>query len=277
MYGRSIKKTSQSVRYAFEAFSFFVEFGRHDSFWYFDYKQDICIVSRFFYIEEGFKYKSKIMKKSVLLADDHAIVRTGLAYLLQYSFNIRSITEVETLPQLLEVLNSRSFSHLILDLQMEEDNALMHLASIRKLQPKLAILVYTMSSEEVFGKHLLDLGVKGVVNKLEPVQEVQKALEQFLDGRTVFGEQTRLATLEDSKQNWNLSPFEILSSREMAVTLHLLNGKAVKDICDSMDLKKSTVVTYKSRLFTKLKVNSLVELVRLADLYGIKTKANTSA
>jgi two-component system invasion response regulator UvrY len=206
----------------------------------------------------------------ILLADDHSVIRTGLKYLLARNFPMPEVQEVESCGDLMETLGEKDFSHLILDLQLGDCNSLEVLPGILREYPRMYVLIYTMSSEEIFGRRLIQMGAHGFLSKEAEEKTVVKALRRFLIQGSYLGEHLS-AQLNDEQEfpEPSNNPFDQLSDREMTVLLYLLKGHRVKEISNKLDLGISTIATYKVRLFEKLGVNNLADMHRLADIYHI--------
>ncbi len=207
----------------------------------------------------------------ILIADDHAIIRTGLKYLLRDYFNVRNVTQADSCHQLHRALEEKSYTHLILDLQLGDCNSIAHVADIRKKYPDLAIMIYTMSSEVIFGNRLLRLGALSFLSKMEDEKNVRDALHLFLLKRPYNSSGlTQPQGYYPRDDRNDLNPFDALSERETTVMTYLLQGMGVKEISYQLSLKMSTIATYKVRIFDKLGVTNTIELARLADTYNVQ-------
>jgi DNA-binding NarL/FixJ family response regulator len=177
----------------------------------------------------------------------------------------------------LQELKKDHFTHLILDLQLMDDTAMTVLPEIRQNYPDLAILVFTMNPEELYARRLLDMGVRGFLSKLSPEEEVIRALQLFFTDRVYISDalQERIKGQESKTKSNN--PLELLSERETDVLNYLLQGERVSAIAQRMNLKVSTVATFKARIFDKTGVENLLDLQRVARLhsYTIPKDSNT--
>jgi len=114
------------------------------------------------------------------------------------------------------------------------------------------------------------MGVLSFVSKEEEEETLVSALTLFLEGRPYISESLRtIMDQEQGRTKQSSNPFEELSEREMAVLRYLLQGLRVKEIANRLDLKMSTVATYKVRIFEKLNVNNVADMHRLADVYHL--------
>lgn len=212
------------------------------------------------------------MKRKILLADDHVIIRRGLKVLIDNYFGVSEWIETDNTKNIIELIKNNSFTHLVLDMQLQDANIIDILAQVKEINPKTPILIYTMSSEDIFGPRMHNFGISAFVSKQSNEEEVIKAFNQFLDNKVYFSEhlQDVLNNQNNNSKN-HKNPLNGLSEREFAVLGYLLQGDSIKDISDKLDLKPTTIATYKGRIFDKLGVNNLIDLRNIADLYNYKS------
>lgn len=125
-------------------------------------------------------------ERQILIADDHTIVRIGLRYILKSKFEDCEVEEVEDSKSLFEILEKKTYTHLILDLHLKDGNMINFFSTLRSRFPHLPILIYSMSAEETYGKLLLQMGAEGFLNKMSNQAEVVRALHLFFLGRKYF-------------------------------------------------------------------------------------------
>ncbi len=203
----------------------------------------------------------------LLIADDHAVIRTGLKYLLSGHFKRIHVDEASDCADLRHRLVTYGYTHLILDLQLGDCNSIDLIPAVRIEHPDLVIMVYTMSPESIYGRRLIQSGVLSFLSKQANEETVIRALELFMERRPYMSEDLRQAMRTSNASGTN--PFDDLSEREMEVMRHLLQGRRVKEISNRMDLRMSTVATYKVRIFEKLGIDNLSDLHRLADAFKL--------
>lgn len=201
----------------------------------------------------------------ILLADDHVIIRRGLKLLLDNHFGREALIEAETTKDILLALEKNPVTHMILDMQLTDTNVIEVLPEIKNRFPKIPILIYTMSSEDIYGKRMLDLGADGFLSKQHDEAEVIKALDLFLNNRK-YVSQHLLDIINDPKHQ-KTNPIQSLSERELSVLGRLLKGETVKEISVNLNIKATTVATYKARIFEKLNVSNILELKNVTELY----------
>lgn len=209
-------------------------------------------------------------KPRLLIVDDHAIIRRGLKFILESNFNIHEFQETESCKGLRSILTTQKFTHLILDMQLTDGNVIEMLNEIIENYPSMSILVYTMSPEEIFGSRIMNMGVSGFLNKQADEKEVIVALTNFFTGKKYCS--TTVKELMTAKPSGEKSqdPFHDLSERELTVMNYLLKGEGIKEISGRLNIKSSTVATFKARIFNKLGVSNIIDLKNLAEIYKFR-------
>ena len=209
------------------------------------------------------------IQKQILLADDHVIIRRGMKVLMDNYFKRETIIEADSTAQILMALKEYPITHMILDMQLQDANVIEILPQLRSLYPNIPILIYTMSAEDVFGNRMLQMGAQSFLSKQSDEQEVIKALDLFFQGRPYVS--THLQELMNQSTNTHANPLLSLSDRELSVLNRLLKGETVKEISQQLDIKATTVATYKARIFEKLSVSNIIDLQNISELYKFKS------
>ena len=209
---------------------------------------------------------------TVLIADDHVIIRRGLRNLLSGKYPHLSVSDVSSWGDLERALERGVPNVLVLDLQLGDRNAMDLLHTLRARYPKLRILVYSMNPEHIYGQRVLAMGCNGYLTKESSEEEVLRAMAKVLEGGTYMSHAMEMRMIEAPGNEEDLtepgSPFGRLSDRELRVMEQVLQGRGVKEIAASMDLSPSTVATYKARVFDKLGVTNLVDLQELVKVHA---------
>lgn len=193
-----------------------------------------------------------------------------MKFILESNFGIKEFLETESCHGILDIMANEPVTHIILDMQLNDGNAIGILADLIQTYPQVRILVYTMSPEEIFGARILNMGVAGFLNKQATEKEVIHALNIFFEGGNYIS--PTLQELIDQKKNPDKKTeiYKDLSERELEVMNYLIQGHGIKDISGMMNIKSSTVATFKARIFNKLGVSNIIDLKNLADLYNFK-------
>lgn len=202
--------------------------------------------------------------KNFLIIDDHEIVRSGVMNVLQELFKPCDIYEAKDEESALSQLKARKYDLLIMDVQMPDTDTTGLMAYIKTRYADTRVLMFSMSSENVYAKRFLKAGAMGFVSKNAGLTELKKAVELVLNNRKYISEDLaeHLAAEIGSSQPGN--PFEKLSAREFEIANLLITGKSGSQISELLSINSSTVGTHKARLFEKLGVNNLPELIEIA-------------
>jgi DNA-binding NarL/FixJ family response regulator len=207
---------------------------------------------------------------NILIADDHAIVSTGLQMLLRGTEFTSNIERAGNGDEAIDLIRKKTYDLVIMDINMPNTDSLNLLSLMLAIEQDMRVLIFSMNPEEIFAKRYLKLGAMGYLNKDAPNDEVVKAIVQVMVHHKNYFSENMLQILyydqiHDKKEN----PFNALSEREFEVTMHLLRGESLSELSHIMKLHASTIGTHKARLFEKLEVNNIIELSKLAKSYNI--------
>jgi len=207
--------------------------------------------------------------KNFLLIDDHEVVRAGIKNVLLDLYKPCEVYETGDEKIFLRYLKERAFDLVILDVQMPDIDTVALMEYIKAHHPLIKVLVFSMSAENIYAKRFLKAGAMGFVSKNAELTELKKAIDLALKNRRYISENLAdiLADQIGAKENSN--PFQILSARELDIASTLIKGTSVSEIAASLSISISTVGTYKARLFKKLNVNNIAELIAIGKLYNI--------
>ncbi|HMP30529.1 MAG TPA: response regulator transcription factor [Saprospiraceae bacterium] len=206
----------------------------------------------------------------MLLIDEQEIVFLGLKQLfVDHDIEIE-LCIISNSNKCFESLKSSSYDLIILDINIPETDSIGMLTKILSQLPKQKILIYSASPEQIYAKRLLQLGAYGYVSKSSPNSDLLKAVKCILGGQKYISEVVRNLLSDEVINNKNNKDlFDRLSAREFEVMKLFLEGHGSKEISNLTDLHSSTIGTYKTKIFKKLGVHNLLELLELAKVYGI--------
>ena len=213
------------------------------------------------------------MMKRFLLIDDHQVVRSGIKGLLVELFESPEVHEANTVESSVEKLRQYEFDLVLMDVQIPGSDMLELMKSIHTDYPGIKVLIFSMSSENIYAKRFLNAGAKGFLSKDSTFDETKKAISLILDNKRYISDSLAHALVEDTSRKMTDNPFNKLSKREFEITNLMLAGHTLTNICKSLGLSLSSVGTFKSRIFKKLETKNLIELSELARLYNLNNKA----
>jgi len=215
------------------------------------------------------------MAISILLADDHAVVRDGLKALLQQHQDLDVVGEASTGTGAVRQTADLKPDVVVMDIAMPDQNGIDAASEIRRAHPDTQIVMLSVhaTSEHVF--RALKAGATGYVLKESAGQEVVDAVNAVFAGRRYFSPLVRQmiesgavgSAVEPDRDS--RSPIERLSPREREVLQLVVEGWSSADIGLRLGLSPKTVETYRSRVMVKLGIHDLPGLVRFAVAHGL--------
>ena len=212
---------------------------------------------------------------NVLLADDHDLVRMGMRRLLEDVEELSVAAEATSGEEAVTLCREKDIHVVLMDINMPGMGGLEATKKILQRDDATKIIVVTMSDDEVVAQRILKLGASGYVTKGCKISEIVHAIREVMANRRyITPEVAQQLALANTRSEEEQSPFHELSERELQVMMMILDGKKTNEISDSLCLSPKTVSTYRTRLFTKLEIQSDVELTRLAISHGIILKSD---
>jgi len=195
-----------------------------------------------------------------LIADDHAIVRTGLKQILQAEFPSALIDEAKDAEEMTQKVMKNEWDLVISDLSMPGRSGLEALTQIRQQFPKLPVLILSIHPEEQYATRILKAGASGYLNKETATEELTTAVRRILQGRKYITPSVAELLASNMVNDSNKAPHEILSDREFEVLKLIASGKSVSEIAGSLFLSVTTVSTYRARILTKMSLKNNADL-----------------
>ena len=206
----------------------------------------------------------------VLIADDHQIVHHGLKSILKEVLTIECIHDAFTGIEAISLLKSNKYDLLFLDITMPDSDPVAVIKQAKEFDPAIKIMVFSMLSEKTYALRLIEAGADGYIEKNQDKTEIQNAVKKILLGKKYISEELFFNSTEMLTGRKDVNPFNELSNNELVVVNHLIAGFTLNMIKQKMNLHASTVSTYKKRIFEKLKIKSIVELIDLAEQHQIR-------
>ncbi|WP_136064089.1 UvrY/SirA/GacA family response regulator transcription factor [Modicisalibacter radicis] len=204
----------------------------------------------------------------VLVADDHHMVRTSIARMLDAEEGLRVVGEAADGEAAISQCRKVRPDIVLMDIRMPGIGGLEATRKITRGMADIKVLVLTAYLEDTFAQRLLDAGASGFISKGSELDEMVQAIRQVHAGqRFISSEIAQRLVL--SKLESQDNPFNQLSSRELQVAMMIVNCHKVSEISDSLFLSPKTVNTYRYRIFEKLGVQSDVELTHLGLRFGL--------
>lgn len=205
----------------------------------------------------------------IIVADDHGIVRMGLLQTLKRLLPDSSVIEVEDFKSMYQVIASQELDLAIMDVNMPNGTVQEAIDYIKIHQPKLKILIFSSQDEDLYAMRYLKMGAGGYLSKQSEYSVIETAVTSMLATGRYVSEVVKDAMFFETVQGTTKSsPVELLSDRELQIANKLAEGLPLKEISNQLHLHSSTISTYKNRLFEKLKIKSIPELVDIVRMYN---------
>jgi len=205
---------------------------------------------------------------TVLLADDHAIVREGVRRILEEDPNIRIVGETGDGSEAVRLEKKLKPDVVMLDYAMPGLDGLDASRQILDQSPKAKIIVLTMHANEEYAVRLLQMGVKGFLLKASSPEDLPAAVKKVAKG-CVFISRSVLESIATRVIRSSDNPVSGLSPRELQVMTKLALGHSTKEIADMLYLSASTIETYRGRILEKLNLRNISDITRFALRYGL--------
>ncbi len=199
--------------------------------------------------------EDKLASTNLLVADDHFIIREGLSLLIKKLNYPYHVIHAENFRQAIEVLQSYPISLVVLDVSIPGGGDTKMISIIKEVNLFAKILMYSGHDNRELAFSFIKAGANGYLTKTGSLQDLINALQVVEDGGMYIS--------EDLLNNELDQTLKILSAKEMQIAALFANGKGNIEICNELNLKSSTVSTYKTRIFTKLGIESLHELTKI--------------
>lgn len=210
---------------------------------------------------------------SILLVDDHAVVRNGLKQMLIEHLGSVVLGEANDAIEAMQQVRKQDWGLVVLDIRLPGRSGVDVLKQIKSEKPHLPVLILSSYPESQYAVRLIQAGAAGYISKDSEETEIIKAVKTAAAGGRYINEIVGglLAnTMSRSFSNADdLSLYESLSDREYQIFLELASGKRAKDIAEKLHVSAKTVATHRSRLMQKMGFSTNAELILYANKSGL--------
>ncbi|OYX82818.1 MAG: hypothetical protein B7Y83_13560 [Flavobacteriales bacterium 32-34-25] len=205
---------------------------------------------------------------SFLISDDHSIVRQGISMLIHELFLNPKIYMSGNFKDTLKIINETKIDLLILDINFPDGNSINIIKDIKNIQADIKILIFTAYDEDIYALRYLNSGATGYLNKASSEEEMKQALTNMILSGKHMTQNVKDRILDSYMFQSPINPIEQLSNRELEVARIMIKGFGNLEISDLLNIKKTTVSTFKKRIYEKLEVDNLADLIELFRLYN---------
>ena len=203
-----------------------------------------------------------------LLADDHSLIRQGIFFMLEEIDLEKEIFQASNLQQTLEIIKSKTIDIAVIDAHFPDGNSLSVIPEIKKISPNTKILIFTGIDESTQSLKYLNAGANGFLSKMSEEKEIENALKRMYEDGEYISAVTKALLLDSLQDRRLINPLFRLTERELQVAEMYAEGLGNLEIANRLDVKQNTVSTLKRRIFEKLKIDNIVELIDLVKTHN---------
>ncbi len=210
---------------------------------------------------------SKKSLYSILLADDHVLIRHGIKNIIKQDNNLHVVGEASNGEDLMEFLKRRVPDLLILDISMPKMNGVEAIGLVKKKYPQVKILMLTMHKNKQYFYHAIASGADGYLMKDDSDEELLLAIKKIQGGKTYLSPMLSDDFTDDviaAHRNQQSSPFIGLTKREYEVLQLVVEGNTSKVMAEKLCLSPRTVDHHRSKLLKKFNLRNSADLVNFA-------------
>jgi len=207
------------------------------------------------------------MEHNIFLTYCHEIVGIAMKWLVQQHFPLSAIGEAQNFQTALNDLPKKHYDLVVLDAEIGDSTLVLGTVKhIKSISPKTRILIFSELDEAVYGPKYLAFGTNGFLAKKADIGSIIFAIQTVLSGDVFFGNQRDILSGSSDEVPKN-DPLSMLSTRETQIVERLVQGVSLTEIGRKMNLKETTVSTYKKRIFEKAGVRTLSDLIAIWKIY----------
>lgn len=208
-------------------------------------------------------------KISVLIADDHKLIRETWSFILNSDARFTVIAQCSNGEEAIEMAQKLRPKIALLDINMSPINGIEATEEIRKISPSTKIIGVSMHSQPAYVKKLLKLGAMGYVTKNSPQQEMFEAIVEVNNGKRFICSEVKTILSEQIFEEDNATGANTLSSRELDVIKHIKEGLSSKEIATQLSISLKTVEVHRHNILKKLNLKNSAALVNFINASGL--------
>jgi DNA-binding NarL/FixJ family response regulator len=202
-------------------------------------------------------------KITVLLVDDHSLVRRGFRRMIEDEADMLVVGEAGDGEEAVRMANDLKPQVVVMDCALPNMNGLDATRRIMEDFPETAVLMLSMHSESTWVRQAIEAGAKGYILKNAMNLELGPAVRRVASGETIFDPQVEQETTLKGERNSGLT------ARELEVLQMIVNGKSNKEIASDLDLSANTVAVHRANIMNALGIHKTAELVVYAIRAGL--------
>ncbi len=205
----------------------------------------------------------------ILIADDHPVVRQGIMRIIEDTPDMRVTGEAENGIEAVRKIKEKEFDLVILDISMPGRDGLESIREMKKLRPKLPILILTMHPEKYYGLRMLQAGASGYLTKQNAPFELVEAIRKVTQGGMYISNALAKMLVSSKKTGGGKPEHGVLSEREYQIMYMIASGKKVKAIAEELCISVKTIHVHRRHILEKLNMTSNADIIHYAIQQGL--------
>ncbi len=213
------------------------------------------------------KIQSGTTKRTVLIVDDHPIVRQGLAQLINQEKDLEVCGQAEDAHEAMQAIRQLQPDMVIVDIALKDTSGMELIKDLKVQYPDLPVLTLSMHDEAIYGERALRAGARGYIMKQEATEKVVTAIRRVLAGEVYVSNgmaAKMVSKLVGGGARTTGSPADVLSDRELEVFRMIGEGYGTREMAEKLHLSIKTIETYRAHIKDKLNLQDANELLRFA-------------
>ncbi len=214
------------------------------------------------------------MEKTIVVVEDHPIVRKGMVQLINCEDDLCSVGEADSIISAHEIIKKSKPNLVLIDLSLNGSSGLELIKDLSHSYPDILTIAVSLHDENVYAERVLRAGARGYIMKSEATESILAAIRLVLDGGIYLSPpmQTKMLNKITGGKDSSVMSLDLLSDREFEVFEMIGLGKSTKEIAKDLNLSIKTIETYKSHIKVKLNNSSSTELLQSAIEWKIKSR-----
>lgn len=201
------------------------------------------------------------MPYSILIADDHAIVRHGMKLLITELFPDALIVQADNLKKISQSIKKGGIDLAILDINMPGGNSTQLIDLVKLKQPNAKIIIYSSYDEKLYASRYLQAGANAYINKYISPAEFKIAIKEVLEKGEYITISLKEFLTSPSANKIESNPITTLTNREIEVAELLMQGCGGMEIAAKLNIESTTVSNHKKKVYEKLGVGNLADFI----------------
>lgn len=197
----------------------------------------------------------------IVIIDKHPVIRVAFDLFFKDDSKISLVKTLQNASDAFDFLASNEVDIVISEIDLPDLNGITALRAIKKSYANTEVIMFSSQPEEVYAISTLKAGASGYINKSADLTVVKEAILKVNKGETYLSDSIAKHLIYDDTRNLLSSKFKKLSSREIEVLKLLSQGRKNKEIASELEISEKTVSTYKTRLYKKMEVTNIVDLI----------------